>query len=61
MREGTLKHGKHNFSDVSDYYLFLLTDVILVAQVEILLLLSKLHGGDISHYSAAKEPEEENI
>lgn len=33
VREGSLKRGKSNFTDFSERYLFLLTDVLLVAQV----------------------------
>lgn len=33
VREGSLMRGKSNFTDLSERYLFLLTDVLLVAQV----------------------------
>ena len=33
VREGSLMRGKSNFTDLSDRYVFLLTDMLLVAQV----------------------------
>ena len=33
VREGSLSRGKSNFTDLSERYVFLLTDILLVAQV----------------------------
>lgn len=33
LREGSLMRGKSNFTDLSERYVFLLTDMLLVAQV----------------------------